>query len=117
MDFNNNKDYFFRLHYFNEGQRDWAELVSTFNGYDGTYEEYEMEDKTVYFAESVNLAEGKDEISFSYFGYVQSNASNQIVAFSYYVFCMNEGDICQLNETNERTFAEKIIHSIKFNSK
>lgn len=79
--------YLIRLRYFNEESTNWVDsylkLTSSYNGYDGEYGQYSINDNTIYYAESKDIyPEYKNGTVFRFFGYYKANKSNQAIIYS-----------------------------------
>lgn len=111
--------YTIRLQYFDEESTSWIdsylELTSSYNGYEGKYEKYKMNNNTIFYAEDVKqISEEQNGTGLFFFAFIKSNNSNQAIIYSYFSLCQKGESNCVLDEKTEREFAKKIMHSIRF---
>ncbi|MCI4168445.1 lipoprotein YvcA [Bacillus spizizenii] len=94
------------------------DIVSGRNNYTGKYEERELSDKIVYYAQKKSVfddVEGKNNYSYRFFGYVKSSKEDYLgIEYSFRFSCFKEAESCSLKEEDARKKVQKIIDSITF---
>jgi len=89
-------------------------LLSNATGYDGEYEEIELDNKVIYFARKSSKVDSNKDNVFDFFGYIKSKDSNQGVRYVYVVTCFDEGEDCDYDFDAVEDEAKKLMKSIKF---
>jgi hypothetical protein len=114
-----NEGYNLRINYYDEESTNWTDsylsLLSNTNGFEGEFEELEVNDNSIHYAEFIEKVNDKNNGSFFVFiSYIKSNNSNKALTFSYGVRCLDESKVCHLNIDTERDKAKKLMESVKF---
>src|SRR5690625_3635529 len=92
-------------------------LLSGSLGYDGEYEEIELDNKVIYFARKTSKVDSDKDNVFDFFGYIKSKDSNQGVRYIYAVTCFDEGDDCDYDFDAVEEEVKQLMKSIKFTTK
>jgi hypothetical protein len=94
------------------------EMISGDNGYDGEFQEQQIQDKEIYIAFMKTVYEEleiKNNYDYNYFGLIRPiNNKNEGMDFSITVSCKDDTKGCSLKENNAREKVDKIIQSIQF---
>ncbi|MGQ5177682.1 lipoprotein YvcA [Bacillus halotolerans] len=110
-------EYYQRTSFINNPET-MLEQVRSENGYNGSFEKLENEDKAIYIAHKKNhFQNDKNKYSFSYryFGYIKSPEKNQSgIVFSFMFRCPNHEKPCTLDKDNLGDKVKKHVKSITF---
>ncbi|MEC1651813.1 lipoprotein YvcA [Bacillus vallismortis] len=110
-------EYYQRTSFINNPET-MLEQVRSENGYNGSFEKLENEDKDIYIAHKKNhFQNDKNKYSFSYryFGYIKSPEKKQAgIVFSFMFRCPNDEKPCTLDQDHLGDQVKKQMKSITF---
>lgn len=81
-------------------------------GYEGEYEEFELQDKKIYMGKQKRDYEGSTV--YMYFSYIKSKITNQGLDFYFDVSCSDQNKPCDINLEKEEKRAIMFMESVNF---